>query len=186
MISSYDQPSKTEQIARSRTRRRRAARPIRICVPGGIWVYAFITYWPMAGKLPSFLRLTCRLSDQPFAVHQLCVQKSRAGGSANRVVAQHPELVIKDSAGADWAYNNRHSVTSIAIEPRLRALHMRFENHDGFRRRRQLQFVDRRDEVANRGFNVLARSVHPQFHRNRFEMSVSHVDAMRHCAHANR
>src|SRR5215510_3678702 len=153
MISSYDQPSKTEQIARSRTRRRRAARPIRICVPGGIWVYAFITYWPMPGKReepqkaqkaqriavavvalsvplvvpPSFLRLTCRLSDQPFAVHQLCVQKSRAGGAANRVVAQHPELVIKHSAGADWAYDDRHSVTSIAIEPRLRALHMRFE-----------------------------------------------------------
>src|SRR2546428_4864260 len=44
MISSYDQPSNTEQIVRSRTRRRRAARPMTICVPGGIWVYDFIGY----------------------------------------------------------------------------------------------------------------------------------------------
>src|SRR5438093_10364628 len=44
MISSYDHPSKTEQIVRSKTRRRRAAWPITIWVPGGVWVYDFIDY----------------------------------------------------------------------------------------------------------------------------------------------
>src|SRR5436309_1359748 len=44
MISPYDHPSKTEQIVRSKTRRRRAAWPITIWVPGGVWVYDFIDY----------------------------------------------------------------------------------------------------------------------------------------------
>src|SRR5262245_48476759 len=110
MISSYDQPSKTEQIARSRTRRRRAARPMRICVPGGIWVYDFIL-------------------KQSFAVHQLRVKDGRAGRTTDGVVAQDPELVVENGTRADGADDNRHPLSAVAIKSRLRPLNVGFERH---------------------------------------------------------
>src|SRR6266496_6607381 len=111
MISSYDQPSKTEQIARSRARRRRAARPMRICVPGGIWVYDFIVQ-------------LLRSCQQAFAIHQLCVENRGAGCPSNRVVAKDPEFVIEDGTWADRPNDNAHALCAIAIQPRLRPLNV--------------------------------------------------------------
>src|SRR5215510_14013646 len=104
MISSYDQPSKTEQIARSRTRRRRAARPMRICVPGGICVYDFIFF-----RLRAFLEVSryrahapralalrlLFLTDQAFPIHQFGVENRSSSCSPNCVMAEHPKFVIE-------------------------------------------------------------------------------------------
>src|ERR671926_406 len=115
MISSYDQPSKTEQMARSRRRRRRAAPPMRICVPGGIWVYDFID-------------ASSHSSNQTFAIHQLGVENRRSGSAANRVVAEDPELVIEDVARHDRPDHHSHSQPPIAIQARLWTLNVIFQN----------------------------------------------------------
>src|SRR5262249_15166232 len=144
MISSYDQPSNTEQIARSRTRRRRAARPMRICVPGGIWVYDFIQFLVAS-------------QDQAFAVHQLRIENRGSRRAPNRVMAEKPEFVIENRTRTHGSDDDCHSLTSIAVQTWLRPLNVSFQKHDGPRCRRQLQLVDWRGELTERSFHFFSR-----------------------------
>src|SRR6267154_1843130 len=131
MISSYDQPSNTEQIVRSRTRRWRAARPMTICVPGGIWVYAFMIYsLRPAGLAFAPLMIYSSCSNETFAIHELRIQHSGPRRSTNRVVAEHPELVIEDVAHADRTDDHCHALAAITVEARLRPLNVRLQMDD--------------------------------------------------------
>src|SRR5438046_2667564 len=158
MISSYDQPSNTEQIVRSSTRRRRAARPMTICVPGGIWAYDFIIY-SLRPCLEAALRAglhSLHSSQQSLPIHEFGIQYGCARGSANGIVAEHAEFVIENSARTDRANHNSHALASITVEPRLRPLNVRFQMNHRPRCRRQLKFVDGRSKVAKSRFNLLA------------------------------
>src|ERR1700674_3378786 len=172
MISSYDQPSKTEQIVRSRTRRWRAARPMTICVPGGIWVYAFIIY-----SLCSY---------ETFAIHEFRIQHSGSRRSTDRVVAEHPEFIIENVAHANRTDDHCHALAAITVQPGLRPLNVRLQMDDRPGGGRQVQLIDRRREVPNRRLNFFSRCFAAKLDRNSFEMAITHIHSVCHGADAHR
>src|SRR5438874_9365005 len=192
MISSYDQPSNTEQIVRSSTRRRSSARPMTICVPGGIWAYDFIIYSlrPSLELRPAGLALraglhSLRSSEQSLPIHEFGIQYGCARGSANGIVAEHTEFVIENSARTDRADHNSHALASITIEARLRPLNVRFQMNHRPRSRRQLKFVDGRSKVAKSRFNLLEGGCGSEFHGNCFQVTIADVNTMGHSANAH-
>ena len=83
----------------------------------------------MAARYRACIR-SAHLTEQAFAVHQLCVQQRGTGRATDRVVAENAKFEIKYGAWAHGSNDDGHSLTAVTIQTRLRPLHMRFQQHD--------------------------------------------------------
>src|SRR3954451_3309053 len=64
-------------------------------------------------------------SQQALAMHQFGVQDRRAGGAADRVVAERDELVVEDGTGTKTTDRHRHPAVAVRVECRLRPVLLR-------------------------------------------------------------
>src|SRR5262245_50333698 len=112
-------------------------------------------------------------------MHQLSVEDRRAGGAANRVVAERDELEVQHRARAQTADGHRHAVVAIGVEHRLRPI-LLVEVHDRMGRRRwQIEFLRLAFEGGPRVENRAGLRRGLEADRNRSRMTVLNADARR-------
>src|SRR5438045_8455973 len=82
--------------------------------------------------------VTIAVSHQAFPVHQLSVQNCRAGGAADRVVAERDELVVEHRTRTQASDGDGHPSPAVGVERRLRTIAFGEIFDRWFRRRRQI------------------------------------------------
>src|SRR4029453_13394886 len=125
-------------------------------------------------------------SKHALFVEKFRIENRRAGGSANRVVTAKPEFVIKNGAGLDRSDHHSHAIASVAVQPWLGPFNIALHENARARCAGQLELIDRRAEIADRGFNFIARSLLAELYGYGFKMPVANVNTMRLRTHANR
>src|SRR5688572_7141236 len=125
-------------------------------------------------------------SEQALLVKQFRVQDCGARRAANGVVADHAEFVVEHIAGRNRPDNNRHAISSVAIESGLRSLDVGLDKDDRPWSAGKSELIDGRTEVTDRRFHVVTTCRLLQLDRYSLEMTVANIDAMRLRADANR
>src|SRR5689334_15999518 len=114
-------------------------------------------------------------------MHQLGIQDGGPGGAANRVVAEHYELVIEHRAGAQTSHERRHAALALRVLARLRPvgfLHI----DDWLRRRaRQTALLRKGAKALERVENIRLARLRREFYRDGLGVTVDyrHPIAMR-------
>src|SRR5215471_10038325 len=81
-------------------------------------------FWTITGRSPDKSAESVESVEEPFDSRVLGVEDGGPRGAADRVVAEHRELPVEDSAGLEAPHEGRHPPLRVHVAPGLRPLRL--------------------------------------------------------------